>query len=719
MAQIFLSHSNDDNHLCRAFKAWLHERGYGRGDVFIDFDDIVIGTRWRDSLETAFRRCEAVILLASPAAMTSAAVREEIELAEKLGKPVLVAILYDLAKNDARLGALADRQLVKLDQAPAQQEIAFEHNGATHAVAFNAAELEKLAASLARQGLAPDHFLWRPPAGASLNPYPGLRGFTTNDAAIFFGRDPEIGSGLGRLEAAREADDGRMIVIQAASGAGKSSFLKAGLWPRLKRDNAFEPLAILRPSGGVLRGAAGLAEAASAASAEADVDARGGVLPESPDEIAAALLGPISGAEAMYRRILEAFGARARAARFASDDDSPPTMVFGVDQAEELFLPNAEAETSRFLELMERDAAAPSAFRPVYVLTLRADSSDALISTFGRYRLPEYETMPLAPIQPVRFAEIITGPAAVATEAGFPVTIDPDLTDKLVQDSDGADALPLLSVLLEQLVDDQIEDGAAHLTMADFVAKEGLGGALSRRLRSAQKAAKKKLPDLDFERVLKRLMIRHLATWDTEQDPPEPKRAVAHEAPLATDEAMATLINELVEKRLVTRSADGDGAALLEVAHEALLRQPPISTWLFSDLNFLSWREIVKRARQMDAKTAGEDIFGAPGDQVEDWLVVRADEIDTGDRAFVEKTLDETNRRASMAKRNAARTQIGLAVAIAFSINFIGVGFAAYQENKSVREDRDAACDALRDAAPTGDAPEACAASEPSSAEDG
>jgi hypothetical protein len=49
-------------------------------------------------------------------------------------------------------------------------------------------------------------------------------------------------------------------VIQAASGAGKSSFLKAGLWPRLKRDPDFAPLCILRPAQGILTGPDGIGQ---------------------------------------------------------------------------------------------------------------------------------------------------------------------------------------------------------------------------------------------------------------------------------------------------------------------------------------------------------------------------------------------------------------------------------------------------------------------------
>jgi hypothetical protein len=64
--------------------------------------------------------------------------------------------------------------------------------------------------------------------------------------------------GLNRLRLMRKRRSPRLLVIQAASGAGKSSFLTAGLWPRLKRDPDYAPLAILRPALGILTGPDGL-----------------------------------------------------------------------------------------------------------------------------------------------------------------------------------------------------------------------------------------------------------------------------------------------------------------------------------------------------------------------------------------------------------------------------------------------------------------------------
>ena len=60
------------------------------------------------------------------------------------------------------------------------------------------------------------------------NPYPGLRPFETNEAHLFFGRDPQITELVPRLER------NRFVAVVGVSGSGKSSLVRAGLIPALK-----------------------------------------------------------------------------------------------------------------------------------------------------------------------------------------------------------------------------------------------------------------------------------------------------------------------------------------------------------------------------------------------------------------------------------------------------------------------------------------------------
>ena len=65
------------------------------------------------------------------------------------------------------------------------------------------------------------------------NPYKGLRAFDEADAADFFGRDDLVDEILARLA----GDDlrGRLVLVVGGSGTGKSSVVRAGLLPRVRR----------------------------------------------------------------------------------------------------------------------------------------------------------------------------------------------------------------------------------------------------------------------------------------------------------------------------------------------------------------------------------------------------------------------------------------------------------------------------------------------------
>jgi formylglycine-generating enzyme required for sulfatase activity len=81
-------------------------------------------------------------------------------------------------------------------------------------------------------------------------PYPGLRPFEADEWSIFFGREAMIDELIERL--ARE----RLVLVHGASGAGKSSLIRAGVLPKLARQHLRHGTAWLtcamRPSNGPL-----------------------------------------------------------------------------------------------------------------------------------------------------------------------------------------------------------------------------------------------------------------------------------------------------------------------------------------------------------------------------------------------------------------------------------------------------------------------------------
>src|SRR5262249_55203091 len=77
-----------------------------------------------------------------------------------------------------------------------------------------------------------DDFPWDP----RREPYPGMLAFEEADAAIYFGRGPELNQLLDRLGRFRVRET-KLVVGVGGSGSGKSSFVRAGIVPRLRKDH--------------------------------------------------------------------------------------------------------------------------------------------------------------------------------------------------------------------------------------------------------------------------------------------------------------------------------------------------------------------------------------------------------------------------------------------------------------------------------------------------
>ncbi|MFM9938768.1 MAG: SUMF1/EgtB/PvdO family nonheme iron enzyme [Hyphomicrobiaceae bacterium] len=583
MPRLFISHSSVDNVAALAFQSWLIANGWDQEDVFIDLHGIGAGERWRDTLRKANASCEAVILLATPDSLDSKECQREINLAEDLGKPILVVILRDLVNDDGRLARFADTQFVNLSAEPLERMEPFEHEGKVQRVSFNLSALLSIKRSLEARGIAPGSFAWQPhklPDGTLAGPYPGLAAFSEDDAGIFFGREAEIASGLEKLRQMRRRRAPRVLVIQAASGAGKSSYLRAGLWPRLVRDPDYAPLAVLRPALGVLTGPDGFGrrfapwlEKHGRKMAPADIHAR---IFQGGDTAIADLIADAAALATSVRRA-------------GMPDARPPAPVIAIDQGEELFASENAAESERLLAMLASLLRAPPTdVDPYVLLTIRADSVEALLQRLPALGLDAPETLPLLPLAPDAYRDIILKPAAVYSSRARPITVEPELVAALARNMGGADALPLLAFTLERLFGEAGTDG--KLTLARYEGMGGLEGSIDRALADARRKAGAG----GSEQVLHDLFIPQLATWDPAAN--AAKRLVAKETELtAGDRApLAPLANALVDARLLTRGRD-----TIEVAHEALLRRPPIPGWLDGHKDALKLRDdVLKEAKE-------------------------------------------------------------------------------------------------------------------------
>src|SRR5215472_8787333 len=224
MADIFLSHSSRDNEIAAAIgERILRERP--TWSLFYDKDNIRAGQRWQERLREELTSCRVVLALLSRNWLGSPWCFTEAVIATFRGKDV-VGIETDELTGDDLAGAppiLHERQRVRLgdgDDRPWQE----------------------ILEALDRSGLDPDDWFPIPP---NVGPYPGLVAFDEKDAGYFSAASRRSPSIWASSTPCGGPDRSQVLVISGASGSGKSSLLRAGLIPRLRRKHDW---VVIRPS---------------------------------------------------------------------------------------------------------------------------------------------------------------------------------------------------------------------------------------------------------------------------------------------------------------------------------------------------------------------------------------------------------------------------------------------------------------------------------------
>lgn len=592
MPQIFISHSSLDNAAAIALRDWLVAEGWDK--LFLDLDPdrgIAAGERWERALQEAARRCEAVIFLVSRNWLGSDWCLNELTLARRLNKRLFgVLIEEDLSIERLPRDVTSTWQLVHLaaGRDHRQFRVTMPVTGEEVHVTFSHEGLARLKSGLQRAGLHADYFAWPPEHDPKRAPYRGLNPLEAEDAGIFFGREAKLVEAIDRLRGMRDAAPPRLLVILGASGAGKSSFLRAGVLPRLGRDHlTFQPLPVIRPERAALSGETGLLASIVGAFDAADLK-----LPKA--DVRKAMAGGAIPLKKMLGKLVEA------AVPPPADNDMahrPPAIVIAIDQAEELFVPEAEDEAKPFLTLL-RDLAATDDPAVIAIFTIRSDNYERLQSAEQLDGLHQ-ETLSLPPIPKGAYAEIIKGPIHRLDGTDRELRLDDALVDKLLTDIEkggSKDALPLLAFTLERLYGEYHASG--ELTKANYKALGRIKGSITDAVEQALAKAKKegRVPAERAEQL--QLLRRGLIPWLAGIDPKTgaPRRRVSTLAEIPQE--ARPLIDLLVDQRLLTTDIVEDtGHTIIEPAHEALLRQwERLKGWLTEDATLLGVMDGVERA---------------------------------------------------------------------------------------------------------------------------
>jgi WD40 repeat protein len=613
MSRLFISHSSWNNDKAKEVVDWLANNGWD--DVFLDLDPvrgIAAGQRWKEALQKAAWRCEVVLALVSKEWLASSWCKSEVDAARMMGKKVIAA-LVGIDKSEVPPD-LTDEQYVDLTGDPDAYL--------------------RLKEGLKRAGLDPTTF----PFPAGRRPYPGFAYLEEQDAAVFFSRDAQIVRGLDEIRRLARTGVSRMFVILGASGSGKSSFLRAGLWPRLKRDDrAWLPLPVIRPERAGISGKYGLAQALYEIISEprfAEGMRRRG-LPRSRADIQ----DFIGKADDGLAQLLETLREIAR----PGDNASALTTLLAVDQSEELFNEDGQDEAKRFIEILTRTLTADP--RTLTILVMRSDSVPLLQRDPNLAALPK-DAFTLDMMLQGSYRAVIEGPARLLES---PLKIDPELVDALLKDISGQDALPLLAFTLAHLYDNYRAENELTLSGYDKIGR--VTGVIDKTVSQAfaDAVARGEAPeDGKAQLALARsAFIPHLARVDAAG------QFVRRVAPRDKIPAEARpLIDRFAEQRLLTKDrrkdADGKDVDVLEVAHEALLRQPPFSEWLAEDSEFLTWRDRLSQARAAFAADQRGLLAGRELAIARSYLQSRAErDFEPADLAYMRDSINaDESRRA-------------------------------------------------------------------------
>lgn len=686
MSRLFLSHSSANNAEAIALRDWLSSEGWD--DVFLDLDPergIVAGQRWERALHEAATRCEAVIFLASKPWLASQWCLREFQLAQKLNKQIFVGIVDETRIGDLPLTMRATWQVVELGRGQ-DHEIrrVLCPDGDERHVSFSRSGLRKLRNGLAKAGLDPRFFAWPPPNDPKRTPYRGMLPLEAEDAGIFFGREAPTIAVLDRLRGMKDGAPPRLLTILGASGAGKSSFLRAGLLPRLARDDRnFLPLPVVRSGRAAITGDTGFVASLVAAMTAKEISCTRANMEKIVDQ------GPEAVAECLSRLA----GSATPPALGDGLQPMPPTIVLPIDQAEELFTADEKDEAKWFLKLVA-ELALRTTPKLLVISTIRSDAFEHLQTAMELEGLPQ-ETFSLSPLPKGAYQMVIEGPINRLKETNRPLVIEPALTQALLQEiGEGVskDALPLLAFTLERLHERHGGDG--DLLLSEYREFGGLRGSIQSAVERALEAADKDVavPRDKDERLV--LLRRAFIPWMAGVDPETrvPRKRVARLSKIPPE--ARPLIQHFVDQRLLTTDKSEQlGEQTVEPAHEALLRQwNLLETWLKEDAAALAALESVKAAaREWEPNGRNSSWLAHSASRLEDAErhARRSDlgaYLDDVDRAYLGACRAADTAARQREQQSARRIKFAAIAASVLAILAAGAAYYGFSESSRARE---------------------------------
>lgn len=477
------------------------------------------------------------------------------------------------------------------------------------------------------------------------NPYKGLRAFDETDAAHFFGRDASIKRICQRI--GDLPDNARLLAVVGPSGSGKSSLVRAGVIPALRRGcvpgSSHWFIARMMP------GSYPLAELEMALL---------GVTFDAPHKLASLLRDKDQGLAAAVAEILP--------------DDGSELLLF-IDQFEEVFtLVEWEAERRQFMAALERAVSAPDS-RLRVVIALRADFYDRPLQYPAFGELVRANTEVVLPLSADDLRQAIIEPARKELLA-----IEDAAVDELVREvAEQPGTLPLLQYALTELFERRQD---RRLSLDAYRASGGVSGALASRAEDVY--AGLLVPQ---QRAARQLFLRLVTLGDNATD--TRRRVLLSELlslPQIPRDVMQSVLDEFGRYRLLTFDHDPQTREpTVEVAHEALItRWERLGRWLNESRDSLRMqRQLALAADEWRAADCDESFLARGARLVAFEALLADDDVALTDReeAYLEQSI--------RLRQRAQRLQHGfITVLVVITLAaLVAAGFAVDRQRRTER----------------------------------
>lgn len=476
----------------------------------------------------------------------------------------------------------------------------------------------------------------RPSTERRPNPYRGLRAFTEDDADRFFGREGYVDEVLGRLQAQTSSGPG-MVVVVAPSGAGKSSLLRGGVVPALRR--ADPPVAV-------------------------------SVIVPGADPVAA-LDGVLRG---------------------RSEDG--PAGVLVVDQLEEVFATGVTEDTRRdFLTRLAglTESHADGGRNTVVLCGIRADFYGQALRESVLLPALQQAQVVLGPMCADELRRAIAEPPRVAgasVEEELVELLLRELAPRGVSEGDAAHrpgALPLLSHALMAAWERHTGD---RLTVGDYLATGGIAGAVQASAEEAYQALSPQGKD-----VARQLFSRLV---NVDEEGVLTRRRAPH-TELAGLDHLAEVLERFIAARLLTATdttVEVSHEALLEA-------WPRLGRWIDEDRDVLRARRRVAAAASAWEEQGRDDALLLRGGPLATALDLLDDDralLTPQERDFVEHSRASEVAKLAAQRRRSRRLAQLLAAMTVLAVLAGLLAFLALDSRNEAQQQR-AAADRARDAA--------------------